>query len=78
MAVIELGVIQYRGLSSDEKPAGKIGDRFTELDTNKTFVKRGTWIEEEIAISQAPPSGYQVTNFYIDPNTEEEVIEYES
>ena len=48
MAVKEYGVIQYRGLSSEEKPAGKNGDRFTEEDTSKTFVKGGTWTEEKV------------------------------
>lgn len=47
MAIKEYGVIQYRGLSTDKKPEGKSGDRFTETDTNKTFVLQGTWVEEE-------------------------------
>ena len=48
MAITELGVIQYRGLSTDDKPTGKDGDRFTATDTGKVFVKQeAAWVEEE-------------------------------
>ena len=47
MAVIPYTQQLYKGLSSDQKPAGNIGDEFTEEDTGKTFKKEANgWAED--------------------------------
>ena len=40
---------EYYGLSTDSKPAGRNGDKFTEMDSGKTFLYNETgaaWVEQ--------------------------------